>query len=325
MTYGIQVINKNNNTIFSTDDDWPIFTAGTPVSTTANSSDLPDLSTGQLLLARPEDGESGVIATQRFQKQDAGTSTTSRSIISSGSTSFLVSGAVYAVGDVIVVSVSGNASIFMRGTVTSMTTTPAVVTISVTSSAGTGTYSSWNLDYPVDATNAYIRRYGNSTTFENAFGCANGYKYIIASRGYDNFTPAGSGYGIEAYDSTGNNLLFSSNMTNILNIETVVTVPPGTAFRFSNPYNRAFNNLYVDMYNTDIEDSVNLYFGPFVEGGEHVVAGAYAYFDHVNEEIWLCNSYHSDIDVNATWAWDDFLYEEDDSLVDHTFIIYSIT
>jgi hypothetical protein len=323
MTYGIQVINKNNNIIFSTTDDWPIFTAGTPVSTTANSSELPDLSTGQLLLARTQDGESGVIAAQRYQKQDPGTSSTSRSVISSGSISFFVSGAVYSVDDEIVVSVSSNSSIFMRGIVTSFSSN--VVTISVTSSAGSGTYNSWSLDYPFDATNAYIRRYGNSTTFENAFGCASGYKYIVASRGYDNFTPAGTGYGIEAYDSTGNNLLFSSNMTNLLNIEAVVTVPRGSAFRFTNPYNRAFNNLYIDMYNTDIQDSVNLYFGPFIGGGEHVVAGAYAYFDHVNEDIWLCNSYHSDPNVNATWAWDDFLYEQDDSLVDHTFIIYSIT
>lgn len=323
MTYGIQVINKNNNIIFSTTDDWPVLTAGAPVSSTTNGEELPSLTTGQVLLARPQDGESGVIAANRYQKNDPGTSTTSRSIISSGSVNFLVSGAVYGVGEVIVVSVSTNSSLFMRGTVTSFSF--GVVTINVTSSAGSGTYNSWNLNYPFDPTNAYIRRYGNVSAFETAFGCADGYKYIIASRGYDNFTPAGIGYGIEAYDSTGNDLLFSSNMTNLLNIEAVVTLPPGTAFKFTNPYNRAFNNLYIDMYNTDITDTVSLYFGPYIGGNDKIVGGAYTYFDHVNEEIWLCNSGHIDGNTSATWSWDTYLYETQGELADNTFIIYSIT
>lgn len=63
MSYGFELRNTNDEIILSTDQPYPLLVPTTPSSTSAYGSDVPIITTSQVLLARPQNGESGVITT----------------------------------------------------------------------------------------------------------------------------------------------------------------------------------------------------------------------------------------------------------------------
>lgn len=62
MAYGIEIYNTSGRVLFSTNDNYPLMVANSPTSTGSYGTALPSYSIGQTVLARPQDGESGVIA-----------------------------------------------------------------------------------------------------------------------------------------------------------------------------------------------------------------------------------------------------------------------
>jgi hypothetical protein len=324
----LQVSNKNANVVFSTAQDFPLYVAETPISSNTNGEVLPDTTTAQIILARPQDGESGVITSQVYQKNEPLTSISTVTMGTGNKTWGHAGSGTYDVGDRVRATANSPAVAYLEGVVSSYTNGVSI-TINVDevgNVTGSSSYNDWTINYVTTSDNSKYARYGNTNTFENAFGCANGYKYALASRAYDIYTPSRSGFGLEAYDSTGQNLLYSSDMASVIRIETVVTLPKGSAFKYTNPYGIDFNNLYVDIFSTYFFDSfkylVSSIFGP----NTRQVGGAYTYFDHVNEEIWLCHSAYEYASYSTeTWAWNDYLYSTTSNLRSEvTMTIYSI-
>lgn len=62
MSYGFEINNKFGKTVVSTDEPYPLLVPKTPVSTDGYAVELPVEGTNELLFARPQNGESGVIA-----------------------------------------------------------------------------------------------------------------------------------------------------------------------------------------------------------------------------------------------------------------------
>lgn len=61
MAYGIEVSNSDGRTVFSTEENYAGFVASTATSLSGFGNNAPSLSTGEALIARPQDNESGVI------------------------------------------------------------------------------------------------------------------------------------------------------------------------------------------------------------------------------------------------------------------------
>lgn len=62
MSYGIELTNKHGKTIVSTEEPYPLLVPQTPVSTNGYAVEVPQEGTDELLFARTQNGESGVIA-----------------------------------------------------------------------------------------------------------------------------------------------------------------------------------------------------------------------------------------------------------------------
>jgi len=77
MAYGIEVLNSSGRTVFNTDEQYPNFYVSSNVNSTSYNYNPGTIATDQILAARPNDGESGVIALRRSDGNFIGGTTTS--------------------------------------------------------------------------------------------------------------------------------------------------------------------------------------------------------------------------------------------------------
>jgi hypothetical protein len=131
----------------------------------------------------------------------------------------------------------------------------------------------------VNDTNYY---FGGRTTYEQNFGAANGVKYIYGYQQKGNVA-AGSGYGIEVYDTNGTSILYSSNIGSNFEILYVGTMANNTNFTWNKPAGYDFNDIYVTAGSFSLKYGYDPGFPPF--GPFHSVYGNWAYFDDANERI----------------------------------------
>lgn len=130
---------------------------------------------------------------------------------------------------------------------------------------------------------------GGRTTYEQNFGAADGVKYIYAYQQEGNVTAAGSGYGIEIYDSNGTDILYSSNIGSNFEILHVGTLANNTNYTWSKPAGYDFNEIYVTAGSFSLKYSFFPASGPFP--AIHDVYGNWAYFDDTNEQVLVKQGY----------------------------------
>ncbi len=131
----------------------------------------------------------------------------------------------------------------------------------------------------INDSNYYL---GGRTSYEQNFGAANGVKYIYGYQQKGNVT-AGSGYGIDVYDTNGTSILYSSNIGSNFEILYVGTMTNNTNFTFNKPSGYNFNDIYVTAGSFSLKYS---YSPPnFGIPAIHSLYGSWAYFDDVNEQI----------------------------------------
>lgn len=130
---------------------------------------------------------------------------------------------------------------------------------------------------------------GGRTTYEQTFGAADGVKYIYAYQQEGNVTAAGSGYGIEVYDSNGTDILYSSNIGSNFEILHVGTLANNTNYTWSKPAGYDFNEIYVTAGSFSLKYSFFPGSGPFP--AIHDVYGNWAYFDDTNERVLVKQGY----------------------------------
>ena len=75
MSYGIQLFNRAGLKTVDTSVDYSVELGGTPTSTSSDGALLPAPAAGEIILARPQDNESGVIASTRVYDSNTNTST----------------------------------------------------------------------------------------------------------------------------------------------------------------------------------------------------------------------------------------------------------
>jgi hypothetical protein len=205
MAYGIEVSNRFGRTQFSTEIDYGVLTASSQVNVFSRGNSVPTSGTGEFIIARPNDNESGVVAP------------------------------VY--------------------------------------------------EYDRYGTGNYTYRMFGSTQSDIDFGAADGFSYRKVKAVKDTQNPATSGYGLEVLDSTGNNLIFSSNITSLVTAEMVVQLEFNKLFKFKVPANENFNNYYVgleELLMNNFDGVSSIYYT--VQGG---FGGSYCYFNNATKEITL--------------------------------------
>ena len=218
MSYGIQLFNRAGLKTVDTAEGYAVEIAGTPTSTSADGATLPNPVAGEIILARPQDGESGVITSTRIY--DANTNTSTYNIF-------------------------------------------------------------------------------GQQTYEYTWGTARGSKILKLDRISDSLSPAGSGYGVEVYNSAGTSLLFSSNTPNIATLEVFVELPFPSVFEYQNPSGLDFNDVYVEIFSMYTINQ-NVPGSPF-SASSHIIAGSYAHFNDTTETITLVHS-----GASSPTSWDDF-------------------
>lgn len=218
MSYGIELFNRAGLKTVDTSVNYAVEIAGTPTSTSSDGAALPAPVAGEIILARPQNGESGVIASTRVYDSSTGTST-------------------------------------------------------------------YNI-------------FGQQTS-EYTWGTARGSKIVKLDRVSDFNSPATTGYGLEVYNSSGNSLIFSSNVSNIATLEVIVEMPFPSVFEYTNPSGLEFNDLYVEVFSLY---TINQYFpgSPF-SASSTVIGGAYAHFNDATETITLAHS-----GSNNVTTWDNY-------------------
>ena len=132
----------------------------------------------------------------------------------------------------------------------------------------------------INDTNYFL---GGRTTYEQNFGAADGVKYIYAYPQKGNVTAAGSGYGVEVYDTDGTSILYSSDIGSNFEILYVGTMANNTNFTWNKPLGYDFNDIYVTAGSFSLLYSYAAGSPPF--GPFHKVFGNWAYFDDANERI----------------------------------------
>lgn len=124
---------------------------------------------------------------------------------------------------------------------------------------------------------------GGRTSYEQNFGAANGVKYIYAYQQEGNVTAAGSGYGIEVYDTNGTDILYSSNIGSNFEILYVGTMSNNTNFTWSKPAGYNFDDIYVTAGSFSLKYTFSPGFPPIP--ATHSLYGNWAYFDDSAEQI----------------------------------------
>jgi len=132
----------------------------------------------------------------------------------------------------------------------------------------------------VNDSNYYL---GGRTTYEQTFGAANGVKYIYAYQQEGNVTAAGSGYGIEVYDTNGTDILYSSNIGSNFEILYVGTMANNTNFTWSKPAGYNFDEIYVTAGSFSLKYDFIDAPAPFPD--THNLYGNWAFFDDSAEQI----------------------------------------
>lgn len=74
MAYGIEVSNKSGRVLFSTENDYGVMRAGSAVNVYTDGSSVPSTLNDEIIIARPNNGEDGVIATNHYIDPVSGTS-----------------------------------------------------------------------------------------------------------------------------------------------------------------------------------------------------------------------------------------------------------
>jgi len=133
----------------------------------------------------------------------------------------------------------------------------------------------------INDTNYYL---GGRTTYEQNFGAANGVKYIYGYQQKGNVT-AGSGYGIEVYDTNGTSILYSSNIGSNFEILYVGTMANNTNFTWNKPAGYDFNDIYVTAGSFSLKYTYDPGLPGFGIPPTHSLYGNWAYFDDANERI----------------------------------------
>lgn len=67
MAYGIELSNKSGRVIFTTEEDYGVLRAGSAVNVFTDGSSVPSTLSDEIIIARPNNGESGVIATNHYR------------------------------------------------------------------------------------------------------------------------------------------------------------------------------------------------------------------------------------------------------------------
>jgi len=228
MSYGFELRNKNDELILSTDQPFPLLV---PASSTGGSSaygsTVPSTSAGQVLFARPQNGETGVISTRKD------------TFVNSGTTQ-------------------------------------------------------------------YKTVFAGETAEEQYWGAAPGVKTLVANRVTNVLTaPATSGYGFECYDVNGN-VLFSTELTNIMKIEAVGNLGFGETLVFENDSNVGdFDDLYVLVQSLTFDaDQGDLFANIFDAAAPELITGFWAHFDDTNERITFVSTGGADTTSNSGPQWD---------------------
>lgn len=74
MAYGIELKNKSDRVIFTTEADYGTLTASSATNVYTDGADVPSSLSDEIVIARPNDGESGVIASTQYIDPVNGTS-----------------------------------------------------------------------------------------------------------------------------------------------------------------------------------------------------------------------------------------------------------
>lgn len=228
MSYGFELRNKNDEIILSTEQPFPLLV---PASSTGGSSSygatVPSVGAGQVLFARTQNNETGVITTR--------------------SDSYVDNGVV-----------------------------------------------------------KYRTVFAGETAEEQYWGAAPGVKTLVANRVSNVLTsPATSGYGFECYDTSGN-VLFSTELTNIMKVEAVARLGFGETLVFENDSNiGSFNDLYVMVQ--PIVFSANqsdIFANLFDANAPELITGFWAHFDNTDEKITFVATGAADTTSNSGPQWD---------------------
>lgn len=138
----------------------------------------------------------------------------------------------------------------------------------------------------INDSNYYL---GGRTTYEQNFGAANGVKYIYAYQQEGNVTAAGSGYGIEIYDSNGTDILYSSNIGSNFEILHVGTMANNTNYTWSKPAGYDFDEIYVTAGSFSLKYTFSA--GVFGIPDTHSLYGNWAFYDDSAEQILIKQGY----------------------------------
>lgn len=144
----------------------------------------------------------------------------------------------------------------------------------------------------INDTNYFL---GGRTSYEQAFGAANGVKYIYAYQQKGNIAAAGSGYGIEVYDTNGTSILYSSNIGSNFEILYVGTMANNTNFTWNKPAGYDFNDIYVTAGSFSLKYTYDPGYPGFGIPPTHSLYGNWAYFDDTNERILIKQGYSTGV------------------------------
>lgn len=144
------------------------------------------------------------------------------------------------------------------------------------------------------------RKFLGFDTYTQNWGAAQGIKYAFMQKTSDQLTaPTTSGYGMEVYESNGD-ILFSTSSNRVASVEAILTIEPGTQFKYYNP-NGGFNDLYITAdpaYITYLNNAYLLWY--------KIMGGCWAYFDHTEESITIVNNGNQSDASGTQKYWDDW-------------------